>query len=132
MPMRHALGIGYNIPSGLKMAVDFALSFLSEKLRNRARIINDLGKCPEIDKSILPKEFGGGPETIADMIGRWKKEMDNPSRLKLIEQNDQLRANLLAFSQREMDGEFRKKKFITDPTCEMDAIPGSFRKMQVD
>lgn len=77
--MRHCLGVGYNIPSGFKIALDVALSFLSEKLRSRIRQVTDLSStCPELPADILPKELGGtAPESIPEMIKLWKEEINS-------------------------------------------------------
>lgn len=132
--MRHQLGVGYNIPSKLQFAVNFGLSFLSDKLRGRARQVSDLASCPEVDRSILPQELGGtGSMTMAEMIALWKEEMNRPEVLKVIAQNDEMQANTNLFTKREIEGEFKTKgPAVEFLTWAMDSVPGSFRKMEVD
>lgn len=130
--MRHALGVGYNVPGSMKLAVDFALSFLSSKLRSRVRQITDLASCPEIDQNDLPRECGGGQTTIAEMIKLWKVEISASDEVRKL--NDNMHANLALFSKREMAGEFNAKgdqPFLNDKWG-LDSVPGSFRKMEVD
>lgn len=134
--MRHQLGVGYNIPSTIKMAVDFALSFLSDKLRSRSRQVTDLSSCPEIDRTILPLELGGGPLRIDEMIKLWKVEMSRqPEILRLVAQNDEMAVNLQLFTKREVEGEFRgNRQNVIDQhqSWGMESVQGSFRKMEVD
>lgn len=131
VPMRHSLGVGYNIPSALQFAVNFALGFLSEKLRSRARQVSDLSNCPEIDRGILPKEVGGtGSLGIEDMLQLWRAEMARPDVLKLVAQTDEMSANLNLFSKREIEGDFNTRN--SRPFFDTENIPGSFRKIEVD
>lgn len=132
--MRHSLGVGYNIPSSMKFGVDFALSFLSTKLRSRVRQITDLASCPEIERPDLPKELGGSSMTIPEMIAQWKEELQKEDVRKLVQLNDEMRANTNLFSKREMSGEFSAKddqQALIDQWG-MESVKGSFRKMEVD
>lgn len=131
--MRHTLGLALNVPSALRMAVDLALSVLSEKLRSRARFLNDLTNCPEIEKSNLPIELGGDTMTTDQMIEAWKEELKCEKVQKLLEQNNEMRAERQLFTKREIEGEFggQDSKPIIDQWG-LSSVQGSFRKLEVD
>lgn len=136
LPMRHTLGIAYNISSALRMPVDLALGLLSEKLRSRVRHVSDLESCPEIEKSSLPIEMGGDRFTTEQMIGMWKQEMSQSEHIrKLVEQNNEMHVNMQLFTKREMEGEFNasdNKPFVDLWGGMHTSVAGSFRKLEVD
>lgn len=66
--MRHKAIIGFKMHASVKFAADFGLGLVTEKLRNRIKIFTTLDSVDCIDRSILPKEYGG-TMPMAKMIG---------------------------------------------------------------
>lgn len=66
--MRHKEIIGLNVHGSVKFAVDFALSIVSEKMRNRIKFYSQAELAKHVDISLLPKEYGG-TMPMAEMIG---------------------------------------------------------------
>lgn len=56
LPMRHKQIIGLNVHGSVKFAVDFALSIVSEKMRNRIKFYTNAELANNVDISLLPKE----------------------------------------------------------------------------
>lgn len=129
--MRHALGIGCNVAATMKIAVDFLLNLLSEKLRSRVKLVNDFKNCPEIDVRTLPREMGGS-RPMAEMIEAWTKEMNCAATKAMYEQNDEMAVNLSLFTKQEMEGNLSADSRTTTDDCGWNSIPGSFRKLEVD
>lgn len=66
--MRHKQIIGLNVHGSVKFAVDFALSIVSEKMRNRIKFYTNAELANNVDIALLPKEYGG-TMPMAEMIG---------------------------------------------------------------
>lgn len=134
LPMRHSEMHGCNINPALKIAVDWGLSLLSEKLRNRVRLYTDI-KDIEMDKTLLPKEYGG-VMPMAEMIKLWKKEVEahRPVLLK----DDEMSVHLHMYSEAARDGSVSALKqnlnacsAFTEKNSTY-GLAGSFRKLEVD
>lgn len=54
--MRHKQIIGLNVHGSVKFAVDFALSIVSEKMRNRIKFYTNAELANNVDIALLPKE----------------------------------------------------------------------------
>lgn len=128
--MRHKLGVGYNVAPGLKIAIDFGLSLLSEKMKNRVKFVTNLENCTDIEKSILPKELGG-EMPMKEMIDLWKKEIE--ANQNFINLNDEMRVNLNLFTPKEREGYVNARNCGDVPEdWSFSSIQGSFRKLEVD
>lgn len=132
--MRHKEINAINVHPSLKIAVDFGLSLVSEKMRNRIRFYTSLDEADNIDRSLLPKEYGG-EMPMAEMIDLWKKELAAVhSTLKL---NDSMKLRLEMYSEKAREGAISA---LREPfACSIDnadnqvyGIQGSFRKLEVD
>lgn len=66
--MRHKEIAAFKMHASIKFAADFALGLVTEKLRNRIKFFTSLESAKNIDRSLLPKEYGG-TIPMADMIG---------------------------------------------------------------
>ncbi|XP_053698268.1 alpha-tocopherol transfer protein-like [Sabethes cyaneus] len=134
VPMRHREMHGCNINPALKIAVDWGLSLISEKLRNRVRLYTDI-KDIQMDKSLLPKEYGG-VMPIAEMIRLWRDEVE-AYRATLLK-DDEMSVHLHMYSDAARNGSIRSLKQNLN-ACSVDSadnstygLAGSFRKLEVD
>lgn len=75
VPMRHKAFHANQIPAAMKFVLDFTLSLMSPKLRSRVYFHTKLEDPESVDKSLLPKEYGG-TVPMADMIQLWRKELE--------------------------------------------------------
>ncbi|XP_055586450.1 retinaldehyde-binding protein 1-like [Uranotaenia lowii] len=134
LPMRHCEMHGCNINPALKIAVDWGLSLLSDKLRKRTRLYTDI-KDIEMDKSLLPKEYGG-EMPMAEMIRLWKEEVE-AYRATLL-RDDQMAVHLHMYSEAAREGSVTALKqnlnacSTTKSTSSQYGLAGSFRKLEVD
>ncbi|KAF5275221.1 hypothetical protein FQR65_LT04255 [Abscondita terminalis] len=120
-PMRHKESHFVNVSPHAAKLVEFSLSILSEKLKNRTfmhKSVNDLHD--KIDPKILPKEYGG-EVPLADMIeGLRAKVKEN-------------RKKILALDDMYIEIDERNCKLIEEMNEELGVgIEGSFKKLQVD
>lgn len=69
MPMRHKEIHAIKVHPSVKFAADFALGMITEKLRKRIKFYTTLDAAKTVDKSLLPKEYGG-KMPMAEMIGK--------------------------------------------------------------
>lgn len=72
--MRHKEFHGLNVPPALSFAVDFGLGLVSDKLRKRFNFYSKDEVLTEVDKSLLPFEYGGNKK-MSDMIGEWIRKL---------------------------------------------------------
>lgn len=70
VPMRHKEVHAINSHPSLKFALDFGMSLISEKIRNRVKLYTSLEAAinNKMDVSMLPKEYGG-TIPMKEMIG---------------------------------------------------------------
>lgn len=68
--MRHKEINAVRMHASVKFAADFALGMVTEKLRSRIKFYVSLDSAKTIDRSILPKEYGGSMP-MAEMIGTY-------------------------------------------------------------
>ena len=70
--MRHKEVHAINVHPSLKFALDFGLSLVSEKIRNRVKIYTSFDDAVnnKMDTTLLPKEYGGSMP-MKEMIGGW-------------------------------------------------------------
>lgn len=69
LPLRHKEIYGINVHPTVKFALDFGMALISDKIRKRVRLHSAVADC-EIDKSLLPKEYGG-TMPMKEMIGQY-------------------------------------------------------------
>ncbi|XP_055626042.1 retinaldehyde-binding protein 1-like isoform X2 [Toxorhynchites rutilus septentrionalis] len=134
LPMRHREMHGCNINPALKLAVDWGLSLISDKLKKRVRLYTDI-KDIEMDKSLLPKEYGG-VMPMAEMIKLWKKEVEahRPVLLK----DDEMSVHMHMYPEAARDGSVSSLKQNFNVCSGFTGknstygLAGSFRKLEVD
>lgn len=117
-PMRHKETHFINVPHYGNKVLEFAISMLSDKLKNRVmlhRTLDDLKK--HIDPEILPAEYGGDVP-LSDMIAAFKQQ--------LLEQRDEL----LALDDMFIDLDVMPS--LAKDLSEDSGLVGSFRKLEVD
>lgn len=70
VPMRHKEIHGINVHPSVKFALDFGMSLISEKIRNRVKLYTSVEDAinHKIDVTLLPKEYGG-TIPMKEMIG---------------------------------------------------------------
>ncbi|VVC91860.1 unnamed protein product [Leptidea sinapis] len=76
LPLRLSGSHHINLPSGVEIIFKLISGFLSQKAKDRLQIHNSYDELQEkIPKDILPVEYGGDGESIADIIGHWEKKV---------------------------------------------------------
>lgn len=120
-PMRHRETHFVNLPPFASKFIEFGMSVISEKLKNRVilhKTVDDLKT--KVDPKILPKEYGGTIPMI-DMIEKFKQKC-RQHRLKILSLDD-------------MHIEITKNspywQEVEDNEIES-GMCGSFRKLEVD
>ncbi|KAF3420121.1 hypothetical protein E2986_08334 [Frieseomelitta varia] len=117
-PMRHKETHFVNIPSCAIKVIEFGISLLNDKLRNRILVHKSLDELKSaIDPKILPKEYGG-EIPLCEMIANFKKTLrEHRTRIKEL---DDMYIEIAA-----TDSQY----VSNDDLC---GISGSFRKLEVD
>lgn len=134
LPMRHQEMHGCNINPALKIAVEWGMTLISEKLRNRIRLYTDI-KDIEMDKSLLPKEYGG-IMPMAEMIKLWKAEVE-AHRATLLN-DDKMAVHLHMYPEAAREGSVSSLKQNLNGCSGFKennstyGLAGSFRKLEVD
>lgn len=134
LPMRHREMHGCNINPALKIAVDWGLTLISEKLRNRVRLYTDI-KDIQMDKSLLPKEYGGDMP-MAEMIRLWKAEVE--AQRTTILNDDNMAVHLEMYPDSAREGAVSSLKHHLNGCSGLKdnnntyGLAGSFRKLEVD
>ncbi|KAG9437698.1 clavesin-2 [Apis mellifera carnica] len=82
-PMRHKETHFVNIPTCAIKIIEFGISLLNDKLKNRILVHKSLDELKSaIDPSILPKEYGG-EIPLSEMIANFKKTLkEQRNRIK--------------------------------------------------
>lgn len=157
--MRHKEISAIQMHASVKFAADFALGLVTEKLRNRIKFYVSLDAAKTIDRSILPKEYGGAMP-MAEMIGMyakhfieaigraekktifywslglWKAEL--AEKQSILKSNDKMRVHLEMYSEKARVGAVSalNQLHCNDDNVNGDAnlrgLQGSFRKLEVD
>lgn len=128
IPMRHKEIHGVNIPGALKYVVDFGMSLISEKIRKRVKLYSNVEDVHQnIDKSLLPKEYGG-EMPMAEMIELWKKELF--AHREILVSHDEMKVRLEMYSEGAREG--RVSALKNSCGLENDIMTGSFRRLTVD
>lgn len=135
LPMRHKEIYGTNVHSSVKFAIEFALSHMSEKMRNRVYIHRNMKVMTTIDKSLLPAEYGG-TVPMKEMIEAFKKELEE--KRDIILSHDTMSVKLEMYPKNIREGSVRSLKtaIVAQDACESKidiyGMPGSFRKLNID
>lgn len=74
--MRHKEIHAMRVHPSVKFGADWGLSMLTEKLKQRIKFYTSIEAVKSVDKSLLPKEYGG-KVPMAKMIGKLKQDKDN-------------------------------------------------------
>ncbi|EFN63565.1 Alpha-tocopherol transfer protein-like [Camponotus floridanus] len=137
VPMRHKEVHGINSHPSLKFALDFGLSLISDKIKNRIKIYTSLEDAinNKLDVSMMPKEYGG-TIPMKEMIDLWRKEIIElrPTLLN----NDKMKVRLELYSEKAREGAVSALKqgfgcsSVGSNDSSMYGITGSFRKLEVD
>nr|XP_018903881.1 PREDICTED: clavesin-1-like [Bemisia tabaci]XP_018903882.1 PREDICTED: clavesin-1-like [Bemisia tabaci] len=128
LPMRHKEVHVINVHPSVKFAMDFAMTLVSEKIRKRVKLHSNVEEVHEhIDKSLLPKEYGG-TIPMAEMIESWKKEL--LAKREMLLSNDDMRVREDLFSEGARQGAVSALRGGCGP--QNDIMAGSFRKLAID
>ncbi|GJQ82709.1 hypothetical protein Trydic_g19720 [Trypoxylus dichotomus] len=120
-PMRHKQNHFLNIsPSAIKL-MEFSMTFLNEKLKNRIQLhksYEDLYK--QVDRKILPKEYGG-EMSLREMLDKLKTKLKEKRNV------------LLALDDMYIEIDEKHKPFVSEIDEELGlGVEGTFKKLQVD
>lgn len=139
VPMRHKEFHGTLVNPAMKFVLDFGLSLMSEKLRNRVQFHTKLDDQTSVDRNLLPAEYGG-KIPMSEMIEMFKLELEAKRDLLLSHDNMNVRVEL--YPEAVLLGSARALKVPLDAPVEafeqkkdmfgMNGLPGSFRKLEID
>ncbi|XP_076244833.1 clavesin-2 [Calliopsis andreniformis] len=117
-PMRHKETHFVNIPSCANKFIEFAISLLNDKLKARILVHKSVEELKDaIEPRILPKEYGG-EIPLSEMIAAFKKTLkEYRDRIKAL---DDMYIEISSVDCRLVSND------------ELNGIPGSFRKLEVD
>lgn len=139
VPMRHKEIHGTLINPAMKFVLDFGLSLMSDKLRKRVQFHVKLDDQNSVDRSLLPKEYGG-KIPMSEMIEMFKVELAEKRDLLL--SHDKMSVRVEMYPEAVLLGSTRALKIPLDAPAEayeekkdmfgMNGLPGSFRKLEID
>lgn len=139
VPLRHKELITTHVHPAFKIALDFALTLVSEKLRKRVKVYSKLEDQTSVDKSIFPKEYGG-TIPMAEMIEMFKKELAEKRQILL--SHDKMNVRFEMYPESVRVGSARSLQIPLDSPPEafeekrdmfgMNGVSGSFRKLEID
>lgn len=120
-PMRHKANHFINISSSAIKLIEFAMSLLNEKLKNRVYYYKTVEELhAKIDKKILPKEYGG-EVPLKDMIEALKKKLKAK------------REDTLALDEMYIEIDEKNCPLVSEMNEELGmGIDGSFKKLTID
>ncbi|KAJ0183618.1 hypothetical protein K1T71_000041 [Dendrolimus kikuchii] len=135
VPIRHKEIYGVNVHPTVKFALDFGMGLISEKIRRRVRLYTSI-KDVEIDKKLLPQEYGG-VMPMREMIELWKQELAKKRDILLL--NDKMAVRLEMYSEAAREGAISALRAGLNTCSGADAVgdamrglTGNFRKLEVD
>ncbi|XP_052752424.1 alpha-tocopherol transfer protein-like [Galleria mellonella] len=135
IPMRHKEIYGVNVHPTIKFALDFGMALISEKIRKRVKLYS-APEDVEIDKTLLPKEYGGDMP-MKEMIDLWKQELEKNRDTLLL--NDKMAVRLEMYSEAAREGAVSALRSGAKTCAGADAVgdamrglTGNFRKLEVD
>jgi CRAL/TRIO domain len=134
LPMRHKQIHGLKVLPSIKFAVDFALSKMTPKMKQRVFLHQKIEDVT-VDKNLLPKEYGG-EVPMQEMIDAFVKEVE--AKRETLLNNDNMSVHLHLYPQDVREGSVKSlNKSIEKMSPEnekMDflGVQGSFRKLEID
>ncbi|XP_030762780.1 clavesin-2-like isoform X2 [Sitophilus oryzae] len=120
-PMRHKSNHFLNISSSAIKLIEFAISLLNEKLKNRIFMYKSVEELySKIDKKILPKEYGG-EVPLSEMVDKFKKLLKEK------------RDSILALDDMYIEIDEKSCPLVSEMNEELGiGIDGSFKRLTVD
>ncbi|XP_037037494.1 clavesin-1 [Bradysia coprophila] len=120
-PMRHKETHFMNMPSYANKVIEFCMTVLTDKLKNRVVLHKNLEELKtKVDPKLLPKEYGG-TMPMSEMIEIFKEKARKN------------RAAILALDDMYIEVSKESVNFAGNDDVDMDpGMVGSFRKLQVD
>lgn len=136
LPMRHKEIHGIKVHPSIKFAVDFALSKMTSKMKQRV-FLHKNHEDIKIDKSLLPAEYGG-KISMKEMIEKFMIELE--SKRDVLISNDKMSVNLKSYPHSICEGSVRSlkksideiQKSSTNTKNDFEGVQGSFRKLEID
>lgn len=136
LPMRHKEIHGLKVHPSIKFAVDFALSKMTPKMKQRVFIYKNLDDI-RIDKNLMPAEYGG-KISMKEMIDAFINEVE--AKREILLNNDKMSVNLHLYPHAIREGSVRSLKTSIDAfhenssvdKLELHGVQGSFRKLEID
>ncbi|CAH1390729.1 unnamed protein product [Nezara viridula] len=129
LPMRHKEVHVINVPQSLKYVLDWGMTLISDKIKERVKIYTSIEEAlKQVDSSMLPKEYGG-TMPMAEMIELFKQELE-AKRQTLID-NDKMEVCLDLFPENAKAGAVSALKAGCNQG-QSNFHCGSFRKLEVD
>lgn len=134
LPMRHKQIHGLKVLPSIKFAVDFALSKMTPKMKQRV-FLHQKVEDVTVDKRLLPAEYGG-EMPMREMIDAFIKEVE--AKRELLLGNDSMSVHLHLYPQDVREGSVKSlNKSIEKVSSENQKIDflgvqGSFRKLEID
>lgn len=137
--MRHKAIHGTLVHPSIKLALDWILNMLSEKLRKRVRLHTNINDIESIDSKILPKEYGG-EMPMREMIEAFKRELQD--RRDLLLSHDKMDVRFELYPEAVRRGSIKALNIPLDSPVdafnekkdmyEMSGLQGSFRRLEFD
>lgn len=136
LPMRHKAIHGLKVHPSIKFAVDFALSKMTPKMKQRV-FLHKNHEDIRIDKSLMPSEYGG-EIPMQQMIDEFINELE--AKRDVLINNDKMSINLQMYPLALREGSVRSlKKSIEEiesssahANFDFQGVQGSFRKLEID
>lgn len=135
LPMRHKEIHGLKVHPSIKFAVDFALSQMTPKMKQRVHLHKNVEDIT-VDKSLMPAEYGGNVP-MKEMIKAFIKELETKREVLL--NNDKMDVHLHLYPQQVREGSVRSLKKSIDAfdnadtgKIELQGVQGSFRRLEID
>lgn len=136
LPMRHKEIHGLKVHPSIKFAVDFALAQMTPKMKQRVHLYKNIEDIT-IDKSILPKEYGGSV-SMKVMVEAFNKELEG--KRDVLINNDKMNLVLNLYPQSIREGSVRSLKKSIDAhenpadigKKDLLGVQGSFRRLEID
>lgn len=137
LPMRHKEIHGIKVHPSIKFAVDFALSKMTAKMKQRV-FLHKKHEDIQIDKSLLPAEYGGNGGEMKKMIYDFMCELE--TKRDILINNDKMSVNVQLYPHSIREGSVRSlkksleeiEKSSTIAKFDYQGVQGSFRKLEID
>lgn len=134
--MRHKEVHGLKVHPSIKFAVDFALSHMSLKMKNRIFLHKNVSDVVNVvDKKLLPLEYGG-TMPISEMVELFKKELE--AKRDLLMKYDDMSVKIELYPESVRNGSVKslnksiENDFNEKNNKSYEGVQGSFRKLEID